>query len=164
MNVEVVFAHCLSGFLAEQVVVDEGLGSLACKLHHHASRCVGVHVGILSGDVVLLSLDDFLKHVGSFCFPGHIALVPVVDVGSCHLLAGTFHEFQLHLVLNGLHTHLALAAGTYAVGDALYQAFVFTRFGGQHGFAYSCLYFLFVISHHAPIAFHNSLYHLYSSF
>ena len=47
----------------EKIVIDERLGGLAGELHHHACRCIGIHVGILAGDVVLLGTDNLLKHL-----------------------------------------------------------------------------------------------------
>ena len=159
MDVQIVAAHSLASLLAEQVVVDEGLGRLAGKLHHHACRGVGIHVGVLAGDIVILGIDDLQEQVAGLGLAGHTAGMAVVDVAAGNLLARALHQLQLHLVLNVLDAHLAASTLTDAVGDALNQALVLTGIGGEHGFTYRCLDFFLVIADNATITFEYCLNH-----
>ncbi len=54
MDMNVVVHDGVANILREEVVVDEWLGSFRSKLHHHAGWCVGIHVGVLTGNVVVL--------------------------------------------------------------------------------------------------------------
>ena len=160
MDVDVVVAHGLAGLLAQQVIVDKGLGAFAGKLHHHACWGVSVHVGVLTGDVVVLGIDDFKKDVARLGFAGHTAFVAVVDVASCHLLASALHQLDLHHVLDFLYGHLFATAGADAVGDALNEALVLACVGLQHGLADGGLDFLLVVAHNASVSFNDCLYHV----
>ena len=63
MNVDVTVLGSGTYVLVEQIIIDERLGGLAGELHHHACRSIGIHVGIFTGDVVLLGTDNLLKHL-----------------------------------------------------------------------------------------------------
>ncbi len=88
VNVEVSVFHGLPGFGREQVVVDKRLGGLRRELHHHSRWRVGVHIGVLAGDVVVFGLDDFQEYVAGLGPAGYTALVTVGDISLGHLLSG----------------------------------------------------------------------------
>ncbi len=129
VDVDIVVAHSLTCFLAQQVVVDKGLGAFAGKFHHHARRGVGVHVGVLAGDVVVLGVDDFKEDVAGLGLACHTAFVAIVDVAACHLLARTLHQLNFDHVLDLFNGHLLAATAAYAVGNALDQALVLSGIG-----------------------------------
>ena len=160
VDMQVIAAHGFTCFLAQQVVVDEGLGGLAGKLHHHAGRRVGIHVGILAGNVVILGIDDFQEQVARFGFAGNATFLTIVDIAAGHLLAGALHQFQLHLVLNVLDTHLGTATMANAVSNALDERFVLACLGGEHRLADCSLDFFLIVANDAAITFKNSLDHI----
>ena len=159
VDVQVVGTHGLACLLAEQVVVNERLGGLAGKLHHHAGWRVGVHVGVLACDIVVLGVDDFQEQVASFCLTGDAAFVAIVDVALCYFLTGALHEFELHHILNAFHAHLALSTSSNVVGYALNECLVVAGFGCEHGFADCRFNFFFVVSNNSSITFYYCLYH-----
>ena len=113
---QVVMGYGVAALLGEQVVVDEGFGGLRGELHHHARRGVGVHIGILAGDVVVLDVHDVEEHLTGLRLTGHTALVAVGDVLLGHVLAARLHQLQLYEVLNLLHRHPLFATLGDAVG------------------------------------------------
>lgn len=157
--VYVIVADSRLGLGREEVVVHKGFGGLAGELHHHARRGVGVHVGVLPSDVVVLGLDNLQEHVTGTGLAGNRTLVTVSDVTLGHLLARRLHQLYLHAVLNLLHGHALRPGDTYPVGDALNQRLVLSGLGGEHSLAYGRLYFLFVVADHAAISFDYCLYH-----
>ena len=153
-------AHGVASFGREKVVVNKGLGRFGGEFHHHSRGRVGVHVGVLAGDVVVFRLDDFQEDVAGLGTSGYAALVAIGDIAFGHFLARRFHEFQFHAVLNLFYGHLLLAGNADAVGDFLDQRLVFAERGLQHGLADGGLDFLFVVAHDATVAFFYGLYHL----
>ena len=160
VDVEIAVAHGLAGLVGEQIVVDEGLGCLAGEFHHHAGGRVGVHVGVLARDVVVLGLDDFQEDVACLGAACDAALVAVGDVFLGHFLAGALHELELHAVLDLLHGHGGFAGHGDAVGDFVDEGLVLAELGLEHGFADGGLDFFFVEAHNASVAFDNGLNHL----
>ena len=130
VNVEIVGSHSLTCFFAQEVVIDERLCGLAGKLHHHAGRRVGIHVGVLAGDIVVLGVDNLQEQIAGFCLAGDAALVAIVDVALCHFLAWALHEFELHHILYAFDAHLALTTCSNVVGDALNECLVVAGVGG----------------------------------
>ena len=159
MNVDVVVLHGVAHLLAQQVVVHERLGALRGKLHHHAGRGVGVHVGILARDLVFLDVHNLHEHVARFGFACDGPLVAVGDVLLGHVLACAFHQLHLHGVLNVLHRHLGFALGGNVVSDAHDEVLVLALVGVEHGFADGCLDFLVVEANDATVSFNYRLYH-----
>ena len=106
VDVQVVPLHGIQDLFAQQVVVYKRLGGFAGKLHHHACRCVGIHVGVFAGDVVGLDVDDFQKHVACLGLAGDAALVAVGNVFLGNVLAAAFHQFQFDHILDGFYGHL----------------------------------------------------------
>ena len=86
--VYVVVADGFANFGREQIIVDERLCSFAGEFHHHACRRVGIHVGVLTGDIVVLGLDDFVEHVGGLGTAGNATLVAICYIAFGHFLAG----------------------------------------------------------------------------
>ena len=119
VDVQIVMRHCLATLLRQQVVVNKGLGGLRCELHHHASWCVGIHVGIFASDIVVLHIDDIQEHITGLGLTGYAALVTVGDVFLGNILAARLHQLHLHQVLNLLYGHLALSTLCYAVCDLI---------------------------------------------
>ena len=58
MDMQIVVFYRLLDLFAQQVIVNERLGRFAGELHHHAGGRVGIHIGILAGDVVGFDIDD----------------------------------------------------------------------------------------------------------
>ena len=160
MDVQIIAANGLTGLLTQQVVIDKGLGGLAGKLHHHAGGSVGIHVGILAGDIVILGIDDLQEQVTGLGLASHTAFLAVIDIASGNLLAGALHQFQLHLVLNILDAHLAAATRADTVGDALDEALVLPGFGCEHCLADCGFDFFLIIADDAAISFKYSLDHI----
>ena len=157
--VKIAVVDSLAHLGREQIVVDKGLGGLAGKLHHHARGRVGVHVGVLAGDVVALGLDDLEKHVAGLGAASYRPLIAVGDIAFGHLLTGRFHEFELDTVLYLLYAHLFVARHGDAVGYTRDEGLVLAHLGGEHCFAYGCLDFLFVVAYYAPVALYHCAYH-----
>ena len=155
VDVEIVVLHSQTRILREQVVVHERLGGLGGKLHHHAGRRVGIHVGILASDVVLLCIDNAHENIAGLGLTGYRALVAIGDILTGHVLARTLHQLTLYLVLDLLHAHLLLAACSDTGADTCHQLLVFTLFGMDHRFADSGLYLFLVESHDTTVAFHH---------
>ena len=144
MNMQIVATDSLTRLFAQEVIIDKGLSGLTGKLHHHARRGVCIHVGVLTRDIVVLGIDDFQEQVARLGLTRHTAFLTIVNVAARHLLAGALHQFQLHLVLNVLHTHLATTTLADTVSDALNESFVFAGFGGKHCLA-DCRFYLFLV-------------------
>ena len=158
--VQVVVFHGITALLREQVVVDEWLCGLRGELHHHSSRRVGIHVGVLARDIVILGIDDFQEQVARLGPARHAAFLPIVDVASCHLLAGALHQFQFHLVLDVLDAHLAAATLTDTVGDALNERLILSGWGCQHRLADRRFDFFLVIADDTAITLQYCLNHI----
>ena len=156
---EIVVLDSIACVFAQKVVVNERLGGLAGEFHHHACRCVCVHVGILACHIIVLDVDDLQEDVCSLCLSGYTSCIAVFDVSLCYVFARTFHEFVFHHVLNVLHRHLGFTLHGDAVGNLAYQAFVFTLLSGIHGFTDSGCYLLLVESNDASVSLFDCLYH-----
>ena len=159
VDVQVIVAHSLLGLVAQQVIVHERFGRLAGKLHHHACRRVGIHVGILARHIVALDVDDFQEHVACLRLTGYAPLVTVGNVFLCHILAATLHQFHLHHVLNGLHGHLRLSTESHVVGYLTDEVHIFPLVRMQHGFTDGGGNFLFIEADNASVALHYGLNH-----
>lgn len=77
MDMQIVVFYRLLDLFAQQVIVNERLGRFAGELHHHAGGRVGIHIGILAGDVVGFDIDDLQEHIACLGFAGDTALVAV---------------------------------------------------------------------------------------
>ena len=99
VNVQIVVVHGINNFFAQQKVVNEWFCGLAGELHHHSRRGVGIHVGVLAGNVVRLDVDDFLKYVAGLGLARYAALVTVCDILLCNILATTLHELEFNHIL-----------------------------------------------------------------
>ena len=159
VDMDVTVAHGVAGLLCEQVVVDKWLGGLRGKFHHHACRRVGVHVGVLAGDIGALCLDDFMKHVAGLGAARDAALVAVCDIALGHLLAGAVHKLELDQILDILDGHALRAARADAVGDFVDERLILAKLCGEHGLADGSFDFLFVIAYYASVALYYGLYH-----
>ena len=159
VNVQVVVFHRLAGTFREQIVVDKRLRRLRGELHHHACRCVGIHVCILASDVVVLHIDDIQKHIARLCTTGHRTLVAVGDILLCHILAARLHQLNLYGVLNLLDAHLFSSACCNSVSNLLQQSLVLTLLGSEHGLADGGHDFLFIEADNSSVALLNGLYH-----
>ena len=54
VDMDVSIVHGSTRFVRKQAFIHVSLRRLGCELHHHAGRRVGIHVGILPGDVIRL--------------------------------------------------------------------------------------------------------------
>ena len=159
VNVQVVMLHRVTTFLAQQIVVNKWLCCLAGKLHHHAGRCVGVHICVLAGNVVVLYINNVEEHLAGLCLTSYRALVAIGNVLLSHVFSARLHQLHLHQVLNLLHRHLSVALLSNTVGNLVEQSLVFTLVCMQHGLTYGGHHLLFVKSYYAPVALLNCLYH-----
>ena len=155
----VVVQDGVTNFLAEEVVVNEWFCSFRSKFHHHAGRSVGIHVGVFTGDVIVLGIHDAHEHIACLCLAGNVTLVAVCDVLLCHVLAGTLHELHLDGILDGFYAHLVLATIAYMISDFLNKSFIFTLVCVQHGFTYGSHDFLLIETNNASVTLYYSLYH-----
>ena len=160
VDVQVVVADGIQHFLAQQIVVYKWFGGLAGELHHHACRSVGIHVGVLAGDVVGFDVDDFQKHIARLCLAGDTALVAVGNVFLCDIFTAALHQLHFHQVLNGFHRHLGIALKGDVVGDLAYQLHVFSLVRMEHGLADGGYYFFFVEADDASVTLEYRLYHI----
>ena len=159
MDMQIVVFYRLLDLFAQQVIVDERLGRFAGELHHHAGRRVGIHIGILAGDVVGFDIDDLQEHIARFGFAGDATLIAVRNVFLCNVLTATVHQLQLDSILDGFDSHLCVAFERNMIGDLADQLPVFSVFSVQHRFTDSCSYLLFVESDDTSVTFDNCLNH-----
>ena len=117
VDVDIVLGNGFADRIREEALVHIALRGLGRELHHHARRRVGVHVGVLTGDVVHLCVDDGLEDLVGLRLAGEVALVAVTDVLLRHFLAGAVHQLVLHHVLDLLHGHLLLLELGDGMGD-----------------------------------------------
>ena len=156
---EIVVFHGVAAFVGEQIIIDERLGGFAGELHHHACRCVGIHVGVLARNIIILDVDDFEEHVARLRLSGDGALVAVCDVLLCYVFARTLHEFHFHRVLDVFHGHLCLSVHCDIVRNLLDETLVVTLLRVEHGLTDGGHDFLLVESYDSSVALNNCLYH-----
>ncbi len=164
MDMQVVMLHCLARLFAEQVVVDEGLGGLRSEFHHHACRCVSIHVRVFAGDIIVLDVHDIEEHVACLRLTSHGTLMTVGNIFLCHVLAARLHQFHFHGVLDLFYGHLTLAALCDMVGNLVQEAFVFAFVRVDHGLTDGSHNFLFIEAHYASVALYNCLDHILLKF
>ncbi len=158
---DITMLHCITGLVGQQIVVDKRLGGLTREFHHHSRRRVGVHIRILTGDVIVLSLDYFEENITRLCLACYAALVSIRDIFLSHFLAGAFHKLKLHTVLNVLDCHLIATCHTYAVGDLLDKRFILAKLCVEHSLAYGGLDLFFIVANDTSVALKYSLYHFF---
>ncbi len=100
-----------------------------------------------------------MEHIAGLCLAGDAALVAIGNITLGNFLAGTLHKLKLDSILNFFDSHALGAVCTYAVGDFLYEGFVFAKLGGEHRLTDCRFDFLFVVSDHAAVALNYYLYH-----
>ena len=159
MDVEVVVLHRLAALLREQVVVDEWLRGFRGKLHHHSRRCVGVHIGILTCDIVVLDVHYVEEDVTRLGLSCDGALVAIGDEFLSHILTARLHQFHLDGILNLLHRHLALAFLCDIICDFVYQTLILTLVGVKHCLSYGSHDFLLIEAHNASVTLYYSQNH-----
>jgi len=159
MDMDVIVLHRLADIFGEEAFIHIGLGRLGGEFHHHAGRGVGVHVGILPGDVVDLGIDDVLENLGGFSFAGEVALVAVGDIFLRNFLAGALHELHLDAVLDILDAHFLLVYLGNGLGDLGCKDDVLPIFGNGHGLEDCGHDFLVVEVDVSSVTFQYALYH-----
>ena len=160
VDMDVVLRHGVADIVGEEALVHIALGRLGGELHHHARRGVGVHVGVLPGDVVGLRVDDGLENLRALGLAGHVALVAVADVFLGDLLAGAVHQFVLDDVLDLFHGHFLLVDAGNRVGDLGGEDDILSVFRHIHGFQDGGDDFLVVEFDVSSVAFQYSLDHI----
>ena len=124
----VVMLHGITAFRRQEVVVNKGLGAFRGKLHHHTGWRVGIHIGILASNIIVLNVHNIEKNITCLCFAGYRTLVTISDIALSYILTTGFHQLHLYRVLDLLHGHLRISLGSDAVGDRLKQTFVLPFF------------------------------------
>ena len=89
--------------VGKKVLIHIRLCRFRGELHHHAGRSVGIHVRVLTGDIVGLGLYDGIKDFLRVGFPGHVPLLSIPDVLLCRILTGRIHENILYVLMNPVH-------------------------------------------------------------
>ena len=105
MDMDIAVVDSLADILGKQAFVHVSLRCLGRELHHHAGRRVGIHVRILTCNIIGLSVNDFLENFASLGLAREISLVSVRNIFLGDFLAWTFHKFELDAVLDFLDTH-----------------------------------------------------------
>ena len=77
MNMYITALHGTLHLFVKQIVIDERLGAFAGKLHHHAGRSVGIHIGILACDIIILRANDTLKNLASLGLTRYASCIAV---------------------------------------------------------------------------------------
>ena len=106
VNMQIVVLHGVTYLLRQQVVVNERLCGLRGKLHHHSSGSVGIHICVLTRYIVVLDVHNVEEHGTGLGLACDAALVAILDVLLCHILALALHQLHLHGILYGLYGHL----------------------------------------------------------
>ena len=158
--VQVVVLHGIATLLAQQIVVDEGFRRLRGKLHHHAGRGVGIHVGVFARDIIIFDVHDVQEHVARLGLAGDAALVAVGDVLLGHILAARLHQLHLHRVLYLLHRHLTVATLGDVIGNLIQQALILTLVGVKHSLTDGSHDLLLIKSHNASVTLYYCLNHI----
>ncbi len=139
VDVDVAVADSIAHLGAQKVIIDERLSRFAGELHHHAGRSVGVHVGILARDVVVLHTDDGVENLLGLGLAGHATCISVRDVLAGDLLAVGLHQGNLDGILDVFDLHVRFALLGNAVGNGGSQNGINALFGGGHGLTDSVL-------------------------
>ena len=121
VNMDIIVTDRLSDFLTQEIVVDKRLCGLAGEFHHHAGRCVRIHIGILACDIRTFDVYNVKKHVAGLCLARNRPLVAVLNVFLSHIFSAAAHQLALHGILNLLHAHLLLTMQGDKAGDAFSQ-------------------------------------------
>ena len=158
--VQVIVLHGIATLLAQQIVVHEGLRRLRGKLHHHAGRRIGIHIGILARDIIILDIHDVQEHVACLRLTGDAALVAVGDILLSDVLATRLHQFHLHSVLYLLHRHLTVTALRDVVGNLIQQALILTLVGVKHCLTDGSHDLLLIKTHDASVTLYYCLNHI----
>ena len=117
VDVDISVLHGLANVLGQQALVHESLGGLGRELHHHTGRGVGIHIGVLPGDVGGLGLYDLLEDFAGLGLSGKVAFVAVSYISLGDLLARALHKLHLHEVLDVLDAKAGLFILGNLVGD-----------------------------------------------
>ena len=157
MNISVIYR--LPDIFGQQAFVNVSLCGLGCELHHHAGRCVGIHISIFTRNIIGLSVNDFLEDFAGLGLAGEISLIPVCDIFLCDFLARTLHELELHAVLDGLDTHFLIVPFGNDISDFSCENDIFSSLGDVHRFQYGGDDFLIVERYASSIAFYYILDH-----
>ena len=77
MNMYISAFHSSLNLFIKQIVINEWLGAFAGKLHHHSGRSVGIHIGILARDIIILRANDTLKNLASLGLTRYASCIAV---------------------------------------------------------------------------------------
>ena len=77
MNMYISAFHSSLNLFIKQIVINEWLGAFAGKLHHHSGRSVGIHIGILACDIIVLCANDTLENLASLCLTRYASCIAV---------------------------------------------------------------------------------------
>ena len=160
VNVDIAVLNSLPHIVREQAGIHIALGGLRSKLHHHAGRSVGIHIGILTCNVVSLGVDDFLEDFVALGIAGKASPIPVSNVLFGHFLPWALHKLHLHTVLDLLHGHhfpLILGDG---ISNLCCEDDILPVISHRHGLENSGYNLLVVELDNTPIAFLYLFYHI----
>ena len=133
VDVDVVVGYSLAHGVAQEALVHIALGGLRGKFHHHARGRVRVHVGVFSGDIVGLGLDNGLEDFVTFGLSCDVTFVAVTDVLLGHLLAGAVHQVVLNHFLDFFHGHDIFVQLGDSLGNLGGEDDILTGIGHIHG-------------------------------
>ena len=77
MNMYITALHGTLHLFVKQIVINEWLGAFAGKLHHHSGRSVGIHIGILARDIIILRANDTLENLASLGLTRYASCIAV---------------------------------------------------------------------------------------
>ena len=106
---QIIMLDSLTALLTKKIVINERLGCLRGKLHHHSCWSIGIHVGILASNIIILDVYYIEEHLTSLCLTGHRALMTISYIFLSHILTARLHQLYLYGILNLFHTHLTVA-------------------------------------------------------
>ena len=115
VDVQIVMLHSIATLFRKQIVIDERLRGLRGKLHHHASRRIGIHICILTCDIIVLDVHDIEEHLTGLRLTRYGTLMAIGNIFLSHILTARFHQLHLNGILNLLHSHLTVATLCYTV-------------------------------------------------
>ena len=163
MAMNIIVLYCLFHIITKQNIFDIRFCCFTCKLHHHSSRRVSIHVGILSGNIRWFSLYDLLKCFSGRCFSGNISIISTRLICFPNILESMFSELLFNSLMNIIHIHRNNIF--FGIFDCLrYDAWYSTIFFRSYTSRFECIFnrisnFSFVELNDSSVSFYNLFNH-----